>query len=113
MNELQKQDFLEGNLLIKLKGAEDVVKFVEYCVLNNIKYDKNLNNPTKFVKQNTTFLGNMTESQIVKCVNDILKEIQNKEQYYSIMLPENSFLLNLLKEELALENLKASLHTFA
>lgn len=53
----------------------------------------------KFVKQNTTFLGNMTESQIVKCVNDILKEIQNKEQYYSIMLPENSFLLNLLKEE--------------
>ena len=97
MNELQKQDFLEGNLLIKLKGAEDVVKFVEYCVLNNIKYDKNLNNPTKFVKQNTTyFAANNIENRQVQIIKEA--NIPYSNFRYCLYVPFDSNLNNSVNE---------------
>ena len=97
MNELQKQDFLEGNLLIKLKGAEDVVKFVEYCVLNNIKYDKNLNNPTKFVKQNTTyFAANNIENRQVQIIKEA--NIPYSNFRYCLHVPFDSNLSNSVNE---------------
>lgn len=57
MDELQKEMFLHGNIIVKLKGVEDVIEFVKYCILNNIKYDKNLNDPTRYVKQNTVYFA--------------------------------------------------------
>ena len=71
MNELQKQEFLQGNVIVKLKDVEDVVEFVKYCILNNIKYDKKLNEPAKYVKQNTVYFAvNSRDSGQVQIIRE-------------------------------------------
>ena len=86
MNELQKQEFLQGNLLVKLKGVEDVVEFVKYCILNNIKYDKNLNEPAKYVKQNTVYFAvNSRDSGQVQIIRG--DNIPYTDFRYSVYIP--------------------------
>lgn len=51
----------------------------------------------KFVRNNINNLGNIIE--IDKKVNIIIENILKDENYYSLLLPENKFLLGLLKKE--------------
>lgn len=50
----------------------------------------------KFVRLNLKQLGKMQQSQIDQQVEEIVKKMQGDENYYSIMLPENNFLLKML-----------------
>lgn len=53
----------------------------------------------EFVKKNMIHLGELTQTQINNDVQSIIQNMQKKEEYFSILLPENKFLFNLLKKE--------------
>lgn len=53
----------------------------------------------KFVRFNMSKLGKMQKDEIYHSVQSILKTCLDGEEYYALKLPNNSFLLNLLKAE--------------
>ena len=52
-----------------------------------------------FVSKYKNNLGTLSELDIQNYVNLITQEILKKEEYYSLLLPENKFLLNIIIEE--------------
>lgn len=52
-----------------------------------------------FVTKNKANLGSLPEADIQNMVNNITQEILKKEEFYSLLLPENKFLLNLILDE--------------
>lgn len=52
-----------------------------------------------FVKSNKQNLGGLDENQIKDSVNNLIDKTLIDEKYYSLLLPENKFLLNLIKQE--------------
>lgn len=52
-----------------------------------------------FVTKNESNLGKMSKTEIQNSVNSIIEDILKKEEYYSLLLPENKFLLNLISDE--------------
>lgn len=53
----------------------------------------------KFVKFNINKLGELTIDEVSKSVEFIISEMKEKEDYYSLNLPENKYLFELIKKE--------------
>ena len=52
-----------------------------------------------FVTKNKEVLGNLSDTDIQISAKNITQEILKNEEYYSLLLPENKFLLNLILDE--------------
>ncbi len=90
-NKCPKSAFL-GNAL-KLKPVKKNI--VEANIIGTFLHEVG----EEFVKKNMACLGKLSQKQIKFDVQNIIQNMQQNENYYSILLPENKFLFNLLKKE--------------